>query len=259
MSKKSTTMAITYDNNLDLEDTTPKLLPIYVTPENQREVVYSDLLQRLMVFIQSLRSNTGLWREHVQLLRNLTEVIHLFYMPEVHKSLVPLLVDFLYKGNKDIKEVACDCLAKILKHQHHSPSREELIQVVLKELSYGSSWILRRTFIIFCRYAVRYLPRELFKKHFLKDFVLSGKDRVHHVRQEFAQAMFVIKPHFDYDTTTSLELMDSLQQLLDDPDANVVEAAEHTDFQLLNIRRKDKAKEEEEEEQQKVLFQQKLA
>ena len=109
-------MAITYDNNLEVEDSTPKLVPIYVTSDNQREVVYSDLFQRLMVFIQNLRRNTGLWREHVQLLRNLKEVIHLFYMPEIHKCLVPILIDFLYKGNKDIKEVACECLAKIMKY-----------------------------------------------------------------------------------------------------------------------------------------------
>jgi len=60
------------------------LTPIYVTPENEKEVVYSDLLQRLMIFIQNLRSYNGLWREHVKLIKNLGKTVHLFYMPEIH-------------------------------------------------------------------------------------------------------------------------------------------------------------------------------
>jgi len=80
-----------------------------------------------MVFMNNIRSYTGMWREHAKLINNLKETIHLFYMPEVHSYLVPMLVDFVYKGNKDIKEAACNCLAKILKYQHHTPSREELL------------------------------------------------------------------------------------------------------------------------------------
>jgi hypothetical protein len=37
-------------------------------------------------------------------------------MPEIHQYLVPILIDFLYKGNRDIKEASCNCLAKILKY-----------------------------------------------------------------------------------------------------------------------------------------------
>ena len=55
-------------------------------------------------------------------------------MPEIHSCLVPMLVDFLYKGNKDIKEATCNCLAIILQYQHHSPSREELLDIIKKEL-----------------------------------------------------------------------------------------------------------------------------
>ena len=90
--------------------------PIYVTAEHQSEVVYSDLLQRLMVYIKEIKSYTGLWREHVKLVQNLTETIHLFYMPEIHQYLVPMLMDFVFKGNNQLKDVSCHCLAKILKY-----------------------------------------------------------------------------------------------------------------------------------------------
>ena len=52
-----------------------------------------------MVYINNIRSYTGLWREHVKLVENLTEVIELFYMPEIHQQLVPMLMDFVFKGN----------------------------------------------------------------------------------------------------------------------------------------------------------------
>lgn len=44
----------------------------------------------------------GLWREHSKLIKNLDEVIHLFYMPEIHEQLVPILIEFVKNGNKDI-------------------------------------------------------------------------------------------------------------------------------------------------------------
>ena len=43
LTKKNTHMAINFDS-VENEDTTPKLPPIYVTPENENELVYSDLL-----------------------------------------------------------------------------------------------------------------------------------------------------------------------------------------------------------------------
>jgi hypothetical protein len=70
LKKKNTVMGISFDD--DYNDNSPKLPPIYVTPENEKEVVYSDLLQRLMIFINNMRGFTGLWREHVKLIQNLT-------------------------------------------------------------------------------------------------------------------------------------------------------------------------------------------
>lgn len=54
-----------------------------------------------------------------------------------------------------------------------------------------------------------------------------------HVRMEFAYALLIIKPYFDYDIDLSIELIDILNKLTGDPDRDVVEAVEHTDFELL--------------------------
>jgi len=125
LTKKNTNLGIIES---EFDDNVPKLPPIYLTPDRKNELVYSDLLQRLMVLITNIKGNTGLWREHWKLLKNLKEVLPLFYMPEVHSYLVPLLLEFVQEGNDQIKDVACDCLATIMKHQHHTPSRDNLIQ-----------------------------------------------------------------------------------------------------------------------------------
>ena len=61
----------------------------------------------------------------------------------------------------------------------------------------SSNWMLRRTFIVFCKYAIMYMSKEFFKKYFLKDYILSSTDRVAAVRMEFANAYLVIKPYFE--------------------------------------------------------------
>ena len=122
------------------DDSTPKLTPIYVLPENERELVFSDLLQRLLVFMNRLRSYPGWWREHLQLIRNLNQVVHLFYMPEIHTHVVPMLMEWVAAGNRELQQEACKCLAKIYQWQHHSTSRTELQGVINQQLFQSSRW-----------------------------------------------------------------------------------------------------------------------
>lgn len=77
------------------------------------------------------------------------------------------------------------------------------------------------------------MSRDFFKKTFMKDYIALSEDKVPHVRMEFANAMLVIKPYFDSDVDLSLELMDILSNLNNDTDRDVLEAVEHTDFELL--------------------------
>ena len=107
--KTTTSFAVDY-----ADDDSQKLPPIYTTEEYDCELVYSDLLQRLMVLINNIRSYSGLWREHSKLINHLVKTIHLFYMPEIHQVIVPMLIEFTHKGNKETKEASCHCLAIIL-------------------------------------------------------------------------------------------------------------------------------------------------
>lgn len=76
---------------------------------------------------------------------------------------------------------------------------------------------------------------------------------------EFANVMLSIKPFFDQDQDLSLELMDILNHLHNDPDRDVLEAVEHTDFELLQNRKKNKeALSGDTAEIEKVAFQKQL-
>jgi hypothetical protein len=85
---------------------------------------------------------------------------------------------------------------------------------------------------------------------------------------EFVNSLLVIKPYFDLDENEqelSLELVDLLNALTHDADRDVVEAAEHTDFELLNMKRRLKKEkrtqvnEDEEPDEVRVAWQKGLA
>ena len=167
-----------------------------------------------------------------------------------------MLVEWVWKGNRDTNEAACELLAKILKLQHHSPSRDELLNIILKEMAHATNWQQRKAYIVFCKHAIHTLSREYFRKHFMKDYLECSQDKVPHVRMEFANAMLAIKPYFDQDMDLSLELMDTLNNLHNDQDRDVLEAVEHTDFELLQNRKKNKEVHADDSvEQEKVAYQ----
>lgn len=113
---------------------------IFITDETSTELVYSDLLESIMIFAQNMCEQEGLWREHLKLLQNFDDVIHLFYMPEIHNHLVPLLQKFAIEGNVNIQYAAVKCLAQIYKLQHHAPAREELLEFIIKKLARGKNF-----------------------------------------------------------------------------------------------------------------------
>ena len=98
------------------------------------------------------------------------------------------------------------------------------------------------------------VSRDFFKKVFMKEYIVCSADKVPHVRMEFANAMLTIKPYFDSDVDLSLELMDILSTLNNDTDRDVLEAVEHTDFELLQRRKKNKNSTDDTADAEKVQF-----
>ena len=187
-----------------------------------------------MVFINNMRNEGGWWREHVKLLENLDKVMHHFFMPEAHQYLTPILLEFALTGNKYAQESACSCLAKIITHQHHVESRKELMEIIKKEMFESSKWTHRRTFIIFCKKIITMMPREFFKEFYIKSWIECSQDKIPNVRIEFASASVIIRPYFENEVNLKIELMEIINNLMNDPDQDVAEAAENAEYQVIN-------------------------
>jgi hypothetical protein len=57
------------------------LLP-YVLPENFKEIIYADLMAKLLIFDSNFQGVPGMWRHEIKYLTNLSKTIHLFNLPE---------------------------------------------------------------------------------------------------------------------------------------------------------------------------------
>eukprot|EP00347_Sterkiella_histriomuscorum_P008191 403346032 len=220
-------------------------------PEYINELIFSDLLAKILIFDQNLSNNPGLWRSTVKYLRHLSQTLHQFNAIEFHEAFIPSLLDYIRGGNSQIRQAASDCLSKILKHQYSTQKRQELINLIRQDLAESQSCILRKTYIYFCKSAVQDFSREFFKNNFQDSYLNLSKDRVATVRMEFAHSIVAIKPYLDYDVNINLELMDILNRLKMDSDRDVVEAVEQCDFKLLQQRKRSR-------EEEKSLNQQNL-
>jgi hypothetical protein len=111
--------------------------------------------------------------------------------------------------------------------------RNELISAIKSDLAESTSCVLRKTFIFFCKSAVDTFSRSFFKQHFLASYLALHKDKVAGVRMEFAHSVRKIKPTLDYDPLLSNELISLLTSMHSDPDPDVVEAVQQSDYELL--------------------------
>jgi hypothetical protein len=68
-------------------------------PEYINELIFSDLLGRLLVYDTNLFNNHGLWRDQSKYLHNLSQTLHHFNAIEFHESFIPSLLDYIRGGN----------------------------------------------------------------------------------------------------------------------------------------------------------------
>ena len=71
------------------------------------------------------------------------------------------------------------------------------MEIINKEMCQSNKWMMRKTFIYFCKYIVQVMPCDFFKQHYIKLYMETSKDKVSNVRREFVYAMLNVKPYFD--------------------------------------------------------------
>ena len=78
---------------------------------------------------------------------------------------------------------------------------------------------------------------QFFVENFYPNFVALAHDKVPMVRIEFAKSLFEIKPFIETKESIGMELMEKIEMLKADEDADVAEASDDMDFRLLNQRK----------------------
>ena len=87
-----------------------------ITPEHKRELVYQELMPKVLLLDERIHAQIGLWREHAKFLDAFADTFHLFHMPELHDNLVQTLFRYLMNGNNHLRQKVCKCLVLIMAH-----------------------------------------------------------------------------------------------------------------------------------------------
>ena len=126
--------------------------------------------------------------------------------------------------------------------------------MVLTNLAEATAFSLRCTYIQFCEFGISHFSREFFKQNFLDLYFEMGDDRVSQVRMEFSKAAVKIKSHLDYNQELSMKLVEQLNKLRNDENLDVAEVTEQADFEMFQLRKKQKESEVQLNNQEKMYL-----
>lgn len=107
---------------------------------------------------------------------------------------------------------------------------------------------MRKCFLNLCRFGAGKFTRQFFLDNFYNNFIVLAKDKVPHVRIDFAKSLVDIKPWFETIPEQQIRLSECMTNLRKDSDLDVADAAENTDFELLKSKKVRIAKLQEMEE-----------
>ena len=120
-------------------------------PEYKGEIVYQELLPKLLLLDEHLHAMIGHWREHADFLDSFSLTIKLFHMPELQDLFVQTLFKYLHNGNNHLRQKVCKCIVSMLAYQYDPERRASLAKQVNEELGESRAFQIRRAFVTFCR------------------------------------------------------------------------------------------------------------
>ena len=103
-----------------------------ILPEYNSEIVYQELLPKLMTFSQNIEGNISLWREHAQFFQHFAETVHHFHMPEIHDNIIDSLFTLIQSGNNHLRQAISKLLAAIMVNQHDPERRQTLSDQIVE-------------------------------------------------------------------------------------------------------------------------------
>lgn len=189
-----------------------------ISPEFKAELVYQELLPKLLIFDEHIYGMIGLWRQHTEFIDKFADTFKLFHMPELQDNYVQTLFKYLHNGNIQLRAKVCKAIVQILAYQYDPERRASLSKQVIEELGEARAFQIRRTFITFCRCCAGVLTKDYFLDNFYDALIAMASDRVAQVRMEFAKALIDVKPFIETEQEKDFQLMDIIDTLKNDPD-----------------------------------------
>ena len=66
-----------------------------IGPEYKSELVYQELLPKLLSLDEHIHNQIGLWRQHADFLEKFSYTFKLFHVPELHDNFIQTLFKYL--------------------------------------------------------------------------------------------------------------------------------------------------------------------
>ncbi|TNV73012.1 hypothetical protein FGO68_gene11698 [Halteria grandinella] len=160
----------------------------------------------------SCSGGPGSLAEKATYLLNLGKGLHQLKMPQFQEQYLGSLLEYIRKGNSQIRHAATDCLAKMLQNQYNTELRNELIAVIKSELSESNSSAMRKAYIYFLKAAVDTFSRVFIINNFLPSYMALSKDKDCRVKIEWVNSLVVVKPFFEGGCSALQRIDDCPQQ-----------------------------------------------
>ena len=97
-----------------------------ISPEYKSEIIYQELLPKLLSLDEHIHGQIGLWRSHTEFLDSFSETFKHFHMPELQDNFIQTLFKYLKNGNNHLRAKVCKCIVTILALQYDVERRAAL-------------------------------------------------------------------------------------------------------------------------------------
>ena len=86
----------------------------FISSEFKVEIVYQELLPKLLIYDEHIYGMIGLWRQHTEFIDKFADTLKLFHMPELQDNYVQTLFKYLQSGNIQLRAKVCKAIVQIL-------------------------------------------------------------------------------------------------------------------------------------------------
>eukprot|EP00002_Diphylleia_rotans_P015493 TRINITY_DN3003_c0_g1_i1.p1 TRINITY_DN3003_c0_g1~~TRINITY_DN3003_c0_g1_i1.p1 ORF type:complete len:946 (-),score=166.47 TRINITY_DN3003_c0_g1_i1:425-3262(-) len=195
--------------------------------EEQKALIYSELLPMILEFISSMSKN---WRATHALLTQLTNLADYYSNDVIYESFVPLMMKMMEDGPQLVKEAAARNLCIYLRRNKKNYQRSAICTQIIQRFAKKKSCFYRLVYIDICLVLFELFSRKFFRDNFFEATIELARDPVVNVRFKYCRVVPGLRRLFrgSIDDSCLKRIDDGLDMLMNDKDRDVSEAAKLT-------------------------------